>query len=182
MLLGHDPVAYFTEGKPVRGTHDARGAPRGRTYYFSTPEHRVVHGGARVRAAVRRLLLQRRAYAVKLGSDPTEFEIRDGRLFIFGDVMGHEMWKLDERDNIRHADSFWPEIRDVGWRGRRSRMAIPRAVVPDEPELMVRWREKHPGRISPTTPAGSCRTCLQVPGMAGARGLRAARAGRAGEG
>jgi hypothetical protein len=47
-----------------------------------------------------------------LGSDPTQFEIRGARLFIFGDVLGREMWRLDEKSNIAHADVLWPEIRD----------------------------------------------------------------------
>src|SRR2546421_506954 len=55
-------------------------------------------------------------YAVKLGSDPTQFEIRGGRLFIFGDIQGHEMWLLDWHDNIRHGDELWPSIKDRGWR------------------------------------------------------------------
>lgn len=33
MLLGHDPVAYFSEKKPVRGTHTIAAAYEGRTYY-----------------------------------------------------------------------------------------------------------------------------------------------------
>src|SRR5258706_12965127 len=57
-------------------------------------------------------------YGVKMGSDPTQFEVREGRLFIFGDVQGREFWLLDEADNIRHADELWPGIRDKGWRAQ----------------------------------------------------------------
>ena len=41
MLLGFDPVAYFTDGKPVRGTYTIAASTEGRTYYFATAEHRA---------------------------------------------------------------------------------------------------------------------------------------------
>src|SRR3954466_3876762 len=85
MLLGFDPVAYFTDGKPVRGKHTLPATYEGRTYYFASDAHRSAftfapqkyepqYGGFCSNGA---------PYAVKLGSDPTQFEIRDGRLFIF---------------------------------------------------------------------------------------------------
>jgi len=157
MLLGHDPVAYFTDGKPVRGSHELTARHEGRTYYFSKPEHRVVfmaaptlyepqYGGFCSNGA---------PYAVKLGSDPTQFEIRDGRLFIFGDILGHELWKLDERDNIRHADELWPGIRDAGWRWQTIKGLVFR--VPwyrSGPELMARWRAENPGKTLDYDPGG----------------------------
>jgi YHS domain-containing protein len=41
MLLGYDPVGYFTDGKPVRGKHTIAATHDGRTYYFASPEHRA---------------------------------------------------------------------------------------------------------------------------------------------
>ena len=73
-------------------------------------------------------------------------EIRDGRLFIFGDVLGHEQWLLDEKDNIAHADALWPSIADKGWRTQSLKAWL--FKVPwyrDGKGLMVRWRAKHPG-------------------------------------
>jgi hypothetical protein len=35
MLLGHDPVAYFAVGKPVRGYPNIQAQVRGATYYFA---------------------------------------------------------------------------------------------------------------------------------------------------
>jgi hypothetical protein len=84
---------------------------------------------------------------VKLGSDPTQFEIRDGRLFIFGDILGHEMWLLDERENITHADQVWPEMRGKGWREATLEGWI--FKVPwykTGRELRDEWRAKHPGK------------------------------------
>ncbi|MGH8704359.1 MAG: hypothetical protein ACREUO_02960 [Burkholderiales bacterium] len=44
MLLGHDPVAYFTMGKPVRGDPKLKVTLPERTYYFVSEEHRHMQG------------------------------------------------------------------------------------------------------------------------------------------
>ena len=40
MLLGHDPVAYFTLGKPMRGYPNITATHEGKTYYFLNNNHR----------------------------------------------------------------------------------------------------------------------------------------------
>jgi len=157
MLLGYDPVAYFTDGKPVRGRHTINAAYEGRTYYFATHEHRSAFAAAPARYEPQYggFCSNGAPYGVKLGSDPTEFEIRDGRLFIFGDVLGHEFWKLDEAENIRHADALWPKIRDVGWRWQTIKGLVVR--VPwyrTGRELKQRWQAQNPGRTLDYDPGG----------------------------
>jgi YHS domain-containing protein len=149
MLLGFDPVAYFTDGKPVRGTQTLSASVEGRTYYFATPEHRAAFlaSPSRYEPQYGGFCSNGAPYAVKLGSDPTQFEIRDGRLFIFGDVIGHEFWLLDERQNVMHADQLWPGIKDAGWRAQSMHAWI--FKVPwyrTGPSLMAEWKQKHPGQ------------------------------------
>ena len=157
MLLGYDPVAYFTEGRPVRGTSALAAAHEGRTYYFSRAANReaFVAAPARFEPQYGGFCSNGAPYAVKLGSDPTEFEIRDGRLFIFGDILGHEYWKLDERDNILRADALWPSIRDVGWRWQTVKGLVFR--VPwyrTGRSLKARWEAQNPGRTLDYDPGG----------------------------
>ncbi|MGZ5032002.1 MAG: YHS domain-containing (seleno)protein [Usitatibacter sp.] len=149
MLLGYDPVAYFTEGKPVRGRHTIAASHEGRTYYFASPEHRAAFAGAPAKYEPQYggFCSDGAPYAVKLGSDPTQFEVRDGRLFIFGDILGHEFWLLDPAGNIAHADQLWPEIADKGWRAQSLKAWI--FKVPwyrTGASLMAEWRAKNPGR------------------------------------
>ncbi|MEO7811036.1 MAG: YHS domain-containing (seleno)protein [Usitatibacter sp.] len=157
MLLGHDPVAYFTEKKPVRGRHTLPAAYEGRTYYFSSAENRAAFAAspARYEPQYGGFCSNGAPYGVKLGSDPTQFEIRDGRLFIFGDILGHEMWLLDERGNIAHADTLWPAIRDQGWRAATLHGWI--VKVPwyrTGASLKAQWEAKHPGRKLSYDPGG----------------------------
>ena len=157
MLLGHDPVAYFTEGRPVRGKPELAAAHEGRTYYFSKPQNvaTFLASPARYEPQYGGFCSNGAAYAVKLGSDPTEFEIRDGRLLIFGDILGHELWKLDERDNIRHADELWPSIRDVGWRWQTIKGLVLRVPwYQTGRQLKERWQAQNPGKTLDYDPGG----------------------------
>src|SRR5258706_5163279 len=92
MLLGFDPVAYFTAGTPTRGKHTLAASFDGRTYYFSAAENRnaFVASPAKYEPQYGGLCSNGAPYNVKMSSDPTQFVVRDGRLFIFGDVMGKE--------------------------------------------------------------------------------------------
>ncbi len=121
MLLGYDPVAYFLQKSPVKGNKQFQVSLESppRTYYFSTQANQDVfksnptayeplYGGFCSSGA---------AYGIKLGSDPTEFEIVNGRLFIFGDILGKEMWRVYRDEHIQYADQVWPSIKDNGWRG-----------------------------------------------------------------
>jgi YHS domain-containing protein len=149
MLLGYDPVGYFADGKPVRGKHTLPATYEGRTYYFANEDHRRAFAAAPARFEPQYggFCSNGAAYRVKLGSDPTQFEIRDGRLFIFGDILGREFWLLDEKENIEHADAVWPQMRDKGWREATLEGWIFRVPwYKTGPALRQEWREKRPGR------------------------------------
>ncbi len=174
MLLGFDPVGYFTEGRPVRGKHTIAATHEGRTYYFASAGHReaFVAAPAKYEPQYGGFCSNGSPYAVKLGSDPTQFEIRDGRLFIFGDVLGHELWRLDEAENIRHADALWPGIRDVGWRWQTLKgwtWKVP--WYRTGRELMARWQERNPGKSLDYDPGGLWRNLvLEEPGWRARKG------------
>jgi YHS domain-containing protein len=150
MLLGFDPVAYFTDRRPVRGRHTLAATHEGRTYYFASPEHRAAFAAApdKFEPQYGAFCSNGVAYNVKLGSDPTQFELYQGRLFIFGDVLGREMWLLDPEGNVRHADALWPGMRDTGWRWQSIKGWTFEKVswYRTGRSLMEEWRAKHPGR------------------------------------
>jgi YHS domain-containing protein len=169
MLLGFDPVGYFADGRPVRGKQTIPATYEGRTYYFASEDHRRAFTAAPTRFEPQYggFCSNGAAYKVKLGSDPTQFEIRDGRLFIFGDILGHEFWLLDEKENIAHADAVWPQIRDEGWRAATLEGWIFRVPwYKTGPALRREWREKHPGRpeIVYDTGGGLDNMVLKYPG------------------
>jgi hypothetical protein len=168
MLLGFDPVAYFTRGLPTRGKHTLPATTEGRTYYFATEEDRkaFLASPAKYEPQYGGFCSNGAAYNVKLGSDPTQFVIRDGRLFIFGDIMGREFWLLDPETNVRHADGFWPELKDEGWRWATLKGWTNRVPwYKRSPELMKEWEAKHPGqKLTYDTGSGLDNMVFKYPG------------------
>ena len=157
MLLGHDPVAYFTVGKAVRGYPDIQAQYEGVTYYFASAENRRLFTAAPAKYAPQYggFCADGAAYGVKLGSDPTEFAVRDGRLFIFGDVVGREFWLLRPEWDIEKADLMWPE---TGSRGHIAqslyRLTVRVPWYKTGGEIMGEWRAKHPGKTMDFNPGG----------------------------
>ena len=174
MLLGFDPVAYFTEGKPVRGRHTLPATHEGRTYYFASAAHRDAFATdpAKYEPQYGGFCSDGAPYNVKLGSDPTQFEIREGRLFIFGDIIGHEMWLLDPATNVHHADALWPAMRDEGWRAQSLKGWF--SKVPwyrDGKSLMAEWRAKHPGQELRYDTGGPFHNLFKYPGWRAREGF-----------
>lgn len=175
MLLGYDPVAYFTGGKPTRGKRDITSTLPGRTYYFASIENKrefdatpqkfePQYGGFCSNGA---------PYRIKLGSDPTEFVIHNNRLFIFGDVLGREMWLLHRDDNIANADREWPAIRDVRW--RQASLAAFINKVPwyrNGAELHAEYERRNPGKRLTYDPGGMIANLfMKRPGWRAAEGF-----------
>ena len=157
MLLGHDPVAYFTMGKPVRGDPKYKVTLPDRTYYFVSEQHRKLFEAspAKYEPQYGGFCSNGAPFGIKLGSDPTEWEIVDGRLFIFGDIVGHSKWALDPAFNIKYADQMWPEVKDMGWRSATMRYWANK--VPwyrTSRSLTEEWNAKHPDKPVTFNPGG----------------------------
>lgn len=163
MLLGHDPVSYFRRNEPVRGDPAIRAAHDGVTYYFTSAENRD-----RFREQPERYVPQYggfcssgAAFGLKLGSDPTEFVIRDGRLFIFGDIAGKSAWLIDPAWNIRHADEMWPEASPNGWRWQSlKRYANKVSWYKNTADIHQDYKERFPGKPWPDYNPGGMITNL----------------------
>ncbi len=176
MLLGHDPVAYATEGKPVRGSAQHVVDLPHRSYYFASAEHKAMFEAApsRYEPQYGGFCASGAAFAVKLGSDPTAWLIRDGRLFIFGDVIGQTAWNIDPAWNIDHADRLWPSIADRGWRAQSLSAYL--SKVPhyqSGAEIRAQWQQQNPGATWPAyNPGGMLQNLfLKAPGWRAAEGL-----------
>ncbi|MBL8386124.1 MAG: hypothetical protein JNM90_23780 [Burkholderiales bacterium] len=175
MLLGYDPVAYFTAGKPTRGSREITSTLPSRTYYFASAENKRLFDAnpAKFEPQYGGFCSSGAAFALKLGSDPTSWEIYQGRLFIFGDVLGHEAWKLDRDWNIRYADQVWPEMKDAGWRGQSlSRYASKVPWYKTGRDIREEYAKKYPGKPWPNYDVGSMFTNLftKPPGWRAAEG------------
>ncbi len=176
MLLGFDPVAYFTRGAPTRGLPEHRVSLPERSYYFASAEHRRLFEAdpQRYEPQYGGFCASGAAFAVKLGSDPTAWQIYQGRLFIFGDVLGQTAWQVDPAWNVAHADALWPAMRDTGWRGQslsRYLNKVPHYLT--GAQIKAQWEAKNPGGAWPAFDPGGMfnNLFLKPPGWRAAEGF-----------
>jgi hypothetical protein len=167
MLLSHDPVAYFSRGQPLRGDPALRVDLPARSYYFASAEHKALFEAdpARYEPQYGGFCASGAAFGIKLGSDPTAWALREGRLFIFGDVIGQTAWQLDPGWNVAHADRLWPAIADGGWRAV-SLAAYAHKVPHYQTGAQIRaaWQAQHPGQDFPAyDPGGMLDNLLRKP-------------------
>ena len=88
VLKGHDPVAYFTDGKPVQGDPKyALDFDEGR-YHFASAQHRdmFVADPEKYAPQFGGYCTGSMARNVRNEGDPNAWVIRDGRLYVFGNT------------------------------------------------------------------------------------------------
>ena len=111
-LNGYDPVAFFTDAKPVIGSPFIKGSYQGTDYLFATEDHKTLflanpekyapqYGGYC-------------AYGVSVGVlapvDISTWQIRDGKLYLnFSDEYS-EKFNADFNGNVVKAEGHWPGL------------------------------------------------------------------------
>lgn len=111
MLRGNDPVAYFTQGKPVKGSPDIKAEHNGVTYRFASAEHRAefLKNPARYEPAYTGFCASGAPYALKANIGANVFTIYEGRLYLFGSERSKRGWLLDAANNVALGDRYWEE-------------------------------------------------------------------------
>ena len=119
MLKGYDPIAYFTDGKPVPGKPEIKADHQGVTYRFASEDHRrlFISNPAKFVPQYGGWCANGMAYAIPLGGEPQNFKIIDGRLYLFGGNRSKLYFEMDQEKNLKLADQYWEsEVRDSSWR------------------------------------------------------------------
>lgn len=111
-IRGHDPVAYFTEGGPVKGSRAFSYRWRDATWYFANAANRDAFAAAPEKFAPRYggycAYGVANGYAVSV--DPAAWSIVDGKLYLNYSLNVRESWKKDIPGFIRKADGNWPRV------------------------------------------------------------------------
>jgi len=123
-LDGHDPVAFFTDGKPVKGDPTWTSRHAGATYRFSSAEHKALFdadpakyvpafgGYCGYAASIRRVS----------PIDVEFFQILEGRLVLQHNQRAWDLWNADLPANLAAADVNWPDL--VAKNGRPERTLV----------------------------------------------------------
>jgi len=113
-LSGYDPVAYFAEGKPMRGSGYHVTVFKEVTYAFATKGHKMTfeanpekfvptYGGWCAFGM---------AVGKKFVADPEVWRIVDGKLYLNLDRDIQRKWQKDVPGHIKKADANWMKIKD----------------------------------------------------------------------
>src|ERR1700736_4720548 len=113
-LSGYDPVSYFVDGRPEKGSADYQASYDDATYWFKGPEHRALfvadpdHYAPQFRGFCT-VTLSRGA---KYEADPEAWVIADGKLYVFGSKEGVPVFRAQTASTIEKATENWAMLRD----------------------------------------------------------------------
>lgn len=112
-VSGYDTVAYFTQGKAVKGDSNWQTKYKGADWYFSSQDN------------LDKFLSNPEAYAPQYGgycawavsakndfapSDPNQWSIVNGKLYLNYNQEIKERWDADRSGHILAADKNWPAL------------------------------------------------------------------------
>ena len=107
-----DPVAYFTEGKPIKGKKDFEYQWLGAKWYFSSAANRdrFIENPSQYAPQYGGYC----AYAVSKGHtadiSPKAWKIVNGKLYLNNGLVAANLWGSNIPENIKKADENWPKI------------------------------------------------------------------------
>ncbi len=111
-LGGYDPVAYFSDRKPVEGSDEYVFEWKGVRWLFASAEHRETFQRDAEKFAPQ--YGGYCAYAVAHGGtapgDPQVWKIVDGRLYLNVSETIQAEWEKDIPGYVRKADEKWPKL------------------------------------------------------------------------
>jgi hypothetical protein len=112
-LSGYDPVAYFADGKPAKGTREYWHAFDDSVYLFRSAAHRD-----RFAANPERYAPQYSGFCAggvskgyKAEPDPEAWLIANGRLFVFQHKDRVEMFRAKIAELEAQANANWPAVK-----------------------------------------------------------------------
>ena len=109
---GYDPVAYFTENKPVQGNPAISLDHGGAKYHFASEANRAAFQKEPAKYAPQ--YGGYCAWAISQGytahGDPNAWTIHNGKLFLNYNQSVRATWAKDIPGNVTKGDANWPKI------------------------------------------------------------------------
>jgi YHS domain-containing protein len=112
VIEGYDPVAYFTDNKPVKGDSKFTAVYNGATYWFASTDHADLFKKEPAKYAPQYGAFC--GYAVSIGKlrpvDPTIYQIENGRLILQHTKEAYDLFNENLKTSMVKADKNWPGI------------------------------------------------------------------------
>ena len=112
-LKGYDPVAYFTERKPVQGKAEFTASHEGATYRFASAASRdaFLASPAKYAPQYGGYCAFGMASGYKAPVEPDAWTVVDGKLYLNYSRSVRSQWSSDIPGFVRKADVNWPTVR-----------------------------------------------------------------------
>lgn len=113
-IRGYDPVAYFTDGKPVVGKEEFVYNWNNANWFFSSKQHLDLF-----KANPAKYAPQYGGYCAyglsrgyKASTVPEAWTIDNGKLYLNYSLSVRNDWDKNRQERIQKADNYWPQIKD----------------------------------------------------------------------
>lgn len=109
-LRGHDPVAYFSENKPVKGWPEYKAEHKGSIFHFASKANRDAFVAEPNKYAPQYggFCAFGMSNGYKAATDPAAFRVVDGKLYLNYNRDVQAMWSADIAEFVVKADGHWP--------------------------------------------------------------------------
>jgi YHS domain-containing protein len=113
VLKGYDPVAYFTDGKPTEGSATYELVFDGQRYRFASAQHRDLFKANPDKYAPQfsGLCAMNLSRGVKRESDPHNWVISNGNLYVFASETGQQNFAKDATTFAARASANWKTLK-----------------------------------------------------------------------
>jgi YHS domain-containing protein len=112
-LKGYDPVAYFTDKKPMQGSPQYDFTFDGQRYLFASAQHRDLFKANPDKYAPQfgGLCAMNLSRGVKREADPNTWMISNGNLYVFAGEPGQQSFKTDPKGYADRATAEWKALK-----------------------------------------------------------------------
>ena len=114
-LSGYDPVSYFADGHPEKGSAEYQASYDDATYWFKTPEHRAkfIADPDHYAPQFQGFCTVTLSRGVKYEADPQAWVIADGKLYVFGSKEAVRVFQVQTASTVEKASQSWAKLRNT---------------------------------------------------------------------
>jgi len=114
-IKGYDPVAYFTQSKPVQGSSKFSATHKNAIYHFSNAKNRDLFKANREKYAPQYggYCAMGVAMNLKFDTDPQAWKIVDDKLYLNLSKTVQKKWLSDVPGHIDTAENNWGELKGL---------------------------------------------------------------------
>ena len=111
-IQGYDPVAFFTDSRPVKGNPAYQSDFNGAKYYFVSAEHKAAFDKepAKYEPQFGGFCAYGASHGAKAPIKIEAWQIVNGRLLMQYDLDVKDTFNKDQQGNLKKADQNWPGL------------------------------------------------------------------------